>query len=390
LQKNIENFSYSKINIYNNCERKYDYIYNKKFPRKNKTFNSIRGHLLHDLIEHDIQGLSYIPEYDVQTSDVFTYEDFLNTLKEYKKISQNNIVKKLKELYLKFLENFKIENKLEFPNKNFNFIGFVDTLIINGNKIAIIDYKTGEIFEEYTQLEYYAVMASKIYKETEEYILTLSFISKNEEKIKIIKKEDLLKIEKNLIKKIEKILKTKKYRKNVTPLCNYCEYEDICLYNSKLDLIEEEIREIRDYLPSGLSSMKFYEGYLGSEYLILLNQTESETNIINNLENNFWKEIENKKMKKKDFFISVLNFYTYKDTKKLEDIYIKLFKKINLKFFKILKQKKIIINSKETLDYIKNLFKISNNEIYFEHNKIIKINDFYFYCIDFKFKNIYL
>src|SRR5574344_1375967 len=203
-----EQFSYSKINTYNICPRKYEFSYIDFYPRKGSSDVVLKGTLLHKMIELYINDKDYNIPYEKEFLSL-KEEDF-NAFKEgFEKIKEQPLIKQLKKMK--------------------------DSCEINvEKKLIIIDYKTGKVNQNFEQIEFYALVSSYLYPEVQDFLLVLSFVS-HEQDLKItLKKEDMFKIENKLIKYISNINNSIKFDKKVGPLCNYCDYKDECDKKYKL------------------------------------------------------------------------------------------------------------------------------------------------------------
>ena len=132
--------------------------------------------------------------------------------------------------------------RLEYP---FNFIlkngvkvfGKIDRIDAKGQGIEIIDYKTGEDNPKAEtahelQLAIYALAATRIKDDVlnrhpEDIALTLHFLNGNTKKTMNFKKEDLDKLEKELIEKIAEI-EASDFKCSGSVLCKNCEYKILC------------------------------------------------------------------------------------------------------------------------------------------------------------------
>jgi DNA helicase-2/ATP-dependent DNA helicase PcrA len=131
-----------------------------------------------------------------------------------------------------------IELPFSFMLKNsVKIFGKIDRVDKKGNGIEIIDYKTGENNPKAEkahklQLEIYALAATRvkdaIFNRTPEDItLTLHFLEGNSKKTMKFKKEDLDRLENDLITKITEI-ENSDFKCSGNVLCLNCEYKILC------------------------------------------------------------------------------------------------------------------------------------------------------------------
>ena len=367
-----EQFSYSKINTYNICPRKYEFSYIDFYPRKGSSDIVLKGTLLHKMIELYINDKDYNIPYEKEFL-ALKEEDF-NTFKEdFEKIKEQPLIKQLKKM--KDSCEINVEQKLTNVFENFIFSGNTDTLVKNEKKLIIIDYKTGKVNQNFEQLEFYALVSSYLYPEIQDFLLVLSFVS-HEQDLKItLKKEDMSKIENKLIKYISNINNSIKFDKKVGPLCNYCDYKDECDKKDKLNKILEDINYSKKFLPStNVVGPLVYNGYIGSNTIILndiYNENDFKTKrILSGDEGTFLSNIlEEYKIKLNHLFLLNYNFFVDKNYNEFEDV-LKSFNKEQFEqILDIIKPKNIIIFGED-------LYKKFTNLENFEHNTIKIFKDY--------------
>lgn len=367
-----EQFSYSKINTYNICPRKYEFSYIDFYPRKGSSDIVLKGTLLHKMIELYINDKDYDIPYEKEFLSL-KEEDFNAFKEDFEKIKEQPLIKQLKKM--KDSCEINVEQKLTNVFENFIFSGNTDTLVKNEKKLIIIDYKTGKVNQNFEQLEFYALVSSYLYPEVQDFLLVLSFVS-HEQDLKItLKKEDMFKIENKLIKYISNINNSIKFDKKVGPLCNYCDYKDECDKKDKLNKILEDINYSKKFLPStNVVGPLVYNGYIGSNTIILndiYNENDFKTKrILSSDEGTFLSNIlEEYKIKLNHLFLLNYNFFVDKNYNEFEDV-LKSFNKEQFEqILDIIKPKNIIIFGED-------LYKKFTNLENFEHNTIKIFKDY--------------
>ncbi len=367
-----EQFSYSKINTYNICPRKYEFSYIDFYPRKGSSDIVLKGTLLHKMIELYINDKDYDIPYEKEFLSL-KEEDFNAFKEDFEKIKEQPLIKQLKKM--KDSCEINVEQKLTNVFENFIFSGNTDTLVKNEKKLIIIDYKTGKVNQNFEQLEFYALVSSYLYPEVQDFLLVLSFVS-HEQDLKItLKKEDMFKIENKLIKYISNINNSIKFDKKVGPLCNYCDYKDECDKKDKLNKILEDINYSKKFLPStNVVGPLVYNGYIGSNTIILndiYNENDFKTKrILSGDEGTFLSNIlEEYKIKLNHLFLLNYNFFVDKNYNEFEDV-LKSFNKEQFEqILDIIKPKNIIIFGED-------LYKKFTNLENFEHNTIKIFKDY--------------
>lgn len=372
---NKESFSYSKINTFDNCQRKYEFSYLKKYPRSSNV-SSLKGTLLHKMIELYVKGLDYNIEYDGDFKKLPEIE-FNNFKKEFESIKEQSTIQALKGMYGKY-EVLDVENKVSNIFEDFVFSGVCDTFVKNENKIIIIDYKTGKPYRNFEQLEYYAYIYSLIYPEVENYMLILSYVMYEKDEILKIKKEDLLDVENKLLRKIDLINNTNIYNKNTTQLCNYCEYKKECMIKDQLDKVYMDIIDSKNILPNKIKGPLVWDGYVGSKIAILTSNLKKENYLENKIHfadekiliNNLFEEYN---IKYNELFLLNYDFYVDEDYNILNDN----FRDLNINQFNNILN---IINPKIIIIFGRNTYNKITNRDDFKHDS----------KIEFKGKTLYM
>jgi DNA helicase-2/ATP-dependent DNA helicase PcrA len=167
-------------------------------------------------------------------------EGYSNKKHEEERFAQ--AIRILKEYYKKEIKSkikpLELETPFSFVLKNgVKVFGKIDRIDKRGKGIEIIDYKTGinnpkaEKSHE-LQLKIYALAATRIKdnifnRRPEDITLTLHFLENNTKKTMNFKKEDLDKLEDDLIEKIKEIEKSD-FKCSKSVLCVNCEYKILC------------------------------------------------------------------------------------------------------------------------------------------------------------------
>lgn len=269
-----EIISATKISIYNQCPLKYKltyeigfsplyknykdwlrkksknsfvnyYDFNEKEIIKNideeiVTFNDYsarKGRIIHKVLENNIaENMLYNFIDNLIQNEFDIFEKSSIQLDELKK----DIIEDLKnfyssEIYKEIIsfDNYKNEFEIYSKEEDYYLYGIIDKLIINYDKIIIVDYKTDEINENnlstklqhyLTQLMFYAYLISKLYQQ-KTIELKLIFIKEPNKSInQVIGRNSILEFKKK-INEIVNNIRQNKFPPN-TNHCSECHFAD--------------------------------------------------------------------------------------------------------------------------------------------------------------------
>jgi len=257
-------FSYTQITAFLNCPYQYKFAHILKVPTKGKAVFSF-GKTLHNVLQKTFETIN--SRRGMNQGDLFgsteerSKEDGLITLDEILDLYKKNWIddwyetkkskeenyekgkKILKDFYNKYKDNWPNATLLE---KGFNFKiniggeyctvkGAMDRVDENGDKIKIVDYKTGQMpqngkleFNKKLQLLIYQMAARDIFRKEVE-SLSFYYLENNEEVEVLGSDKDLEKAREKIIDTIQGI-KSGEYPPQPGPLCKYCDYKEICEY----------------------------------------------------------------------------------------------------------------------------------------------------------------
>ena len=245
-------FSYSRVDCHTNCP----YQFKLRYIDKLKTYDDFDplspltlGNALHKGIETDVNT---------------AIQEYYNS---YPIITEKHIEEAIKLEYLipKVKELLPSDGKHEVKIETESFIGYIDYLYpVGDGTYGIIDFKYSNNIDKYLeskQLHVYKYYAEKILGIN---ISKLSFLfvpkiaprQKKTETIAQFRKRiiDTLNSKEILVKdvpyeesKVQAYLETtnqitnaKEYPKNITKLCDWCEFKEFCLNGNSLNIIKED------------------------------------------------------------------------------------------------------------------------------------------------------
>lgn len=247
-------WSFSKINTFKDCPRKFKYSYIDKIPAPwQDSLPTDRGKLIHLIFEHnrDIKEIRKQKEFkeiikrkllDKETIKTCfkVYDDFVDS-KDGKSLM--NSKRLYAELPLGLNHDLEIMpyNRQE-SNQDLFLRGYIDDVRVHKDLLFLIDWKSGKYKskenQDWSQLLYYAL---GMFSETdvEKIILIFAYVDHNMLNTKVIHRKNLERYKTALYSVTDKIENTQVFDKNENPLCLYCPYKIIC--DEDLDISEEDL-----------------------------------------------------------------------------------------------------------------------------------------------------
>jgi DNA helicase-2/ATP-dependent DNA helicase PcrA len=241
--------SYSQVNRYQECPKKYKYSYVYKIPTPQNralSFGSTIHNTLksfYDIHKRSIESLAGIQEKPTLKDLLKIYKESWISAgyesKEEEKERKKSGEKALKEFYKNLYKEGDIPVGLEegfsINIGGVSFVGKIDRIdLVNGGEkksVEIIDYKTGKVKDKATikkdlQLPLYAIAAEKVLGVR---VVKASYIFiEHGEKVEVdISPAKRTFAEEGLVKAVEKI-KENDFKPTPGFLCRYCDYNDIC------------------------------------------------------------------------------------------------------------------------------------------------------------------
>jgi len=239
-------FSFSRLNLFKNCPKAYRFKY---ILKKKETFSTIEQHLgkcVHKTLEYAYSEISNqgIPSKRsiIEKYNMAWDTPNLNSIKvvklyvsaDYYKLEGANMLSSYFDNILinDISETVELEKKFEIElNSNIGFRGIIDRISWSSNKVLrITDFKTGKrVGNPATdnQLKFYSLWAFDTFKENE---IEVCFEDLRNKKTKTAKisREQILQIEKDLIKDVKRVGAERYFKPKPSILCNWCGYNRIC------------------------------------------------------------------------------------------------------------------------------------------------------------------
>ncbi len=131
-------------------------------------------------------------------------------------------------------------------NKDVSISGKFDRIDkVNNNSLKIIDYKTGGRNNNEFQLYFYKLLAEVNFKNK---VSSVGFYYLNFGKSKEfdVLNVDNEKIKDKILKTVKRIKKTQKFLPKASPICNYCDFKEVCPAHKTSKEIKNKIKEVKN------------------------------------------------------------------------------------------------------------------------------------------------
>lgn len=216
-------YSYSKISIHNQCNRKFKYQYLDKAPKSKSDITPLlKGGAVHSILEnyptpstHKLAPkFQYIADKFIETDLGQKYLN-LESIREY---------------------NFGLTKQLapcKYSDKDALFKGSIDFITKIDDVLHLNDWKTGKLKEEkwqdFDQLMFYAIYFFMRYPTINKIVISYVYVEHEEHENKItLFRENLNNYVSTLLDLINAAETDTIFAKNITPLCDWCAFQEHC------------------------------------------------------------------------------------------------------------------------------------------------------------------
>ncbi len=246
-------FSPSKLSVYQNCPRRYQYRYVDKISRRRKTPETVVGVAVHSAFEElyalvtggkvpslpELQEI-YEREFETEWDESVVEKDARFVKTDWKKVGRDCV-----ELYYEGHKPFSadrtvaIEKRVGFPvtvdGREYRIEGFVDRLALAPDgAFEIVDYKTAkslpnqEHADEDWQLALYELAVRREWPDTKEVRLKWHYVRHGKTLVSVRDDAARAKLLVDLTALISKIKHDHEFPTKPSTLCDWCEYRDLC------------------------------------------------------------------------------------------------------------------------------------------------------------------
>ena len=246
-------FSPSKLSVYQNCPKRYQYRYVDKISRYRKTPETVVGVAVHSAFEelyglvtggkvptlpelHEIYEREFAGEWD----ETVVEKDARFAKDDWKKVGRDCV-----ELYYEGHKPFTadrtvaVEKRVGFPiavdGREYRIEGFVDRLALAPDgAFEIVDYKTAKTLpnqqhaDEDWQLALYELAIRREWPDTKEVRLKWHYVRHGKTLVSVRDEAARARLLAEVTELISKIKHDHEFPTKPSNLCDWCEYRDLC------------------------------------------------------------------------------------------------------------------------------------------------------------------
>jgi len=245
-------YSASKINTWKQCPRKFNYSYVQKIPREWESSYALdRGKLIHLILElnFDVAEIKKHREFGkIVKNKILTKEQIKDCFKVAKDFTESKAGKSLftrKQLFNELEMGLDLNMEITSYSEAAFLRGYIDVGFLDEktDTLLLTDYKTGKYKtkdqQDWSQLLWYSLgIFSKM--PFDKIMLVYAYVDHHKLNTRMVYRKDIEKYKKGLWDTIDPIEKDYNYQKKETPLCNWCNYQDHCIADTKFVGINEE------------------------------------------------------------------------------------------------------------------------------------------------------
>ena len=246
-------YSHSKLSTFEQCPLKYKYKYiDRIIPEIEKTIESHLGSVVHSTLEWIYKQVKENKTPLIEKIIEYYLENWQKNYKEGMLIVKKELTEKdYFNAGVEFLVDYYNENapfkdgtiecekKIEITldeGEEYKILGFIDRLVYNSEteEYEIHDYKTAnslpqkEKVDNDRQLALYAIAVKEIFGKEKEVRLIWHYLAHNKKIISKRTNEQLQQLKKDTLDLIKKIESSTEFPYVKSPLCDWCEYKNIC------------------------------------------------------------------------------------------------------------------------------------------------------------------
>ena len=243
-------YSNSKISTFEQCRMKYKFQYIDKIKVEiRNTIEAFMGDIVHQTLHKLYEDLKFQKVNSVEELHEFfdnvwdeSWDDNILIVKDYSANHYKSMGKTFIEDYYKHYKPFNHARTIGLETQDFLELNGSSKYHVRIDRLAsdsegnyyVCDYKTNsrmktqEDLDEDRQLAMYSLWVKQKFKDAKSVKLVWYFLAFDKEMVSERSDEKLEQLQREVERKITEIERTKDFPTNVTKLCDYCKYKEIC------------------------------------------------------------------------------------------------------------------------------------------------------------------
>lgn len=215
--------SYSRLSTFEQCAAKFDYLYVTRNVQDDGNEFTLFGNRVHEGMEligkAAVEGVSPpIADYPIE-------------LQPYVELVRRVAMQpgeKHFELRVAITQEFK---PCEWMAPDVWLRGILDVLVLNGSRAVVLDWKTGKVRDNPTQLQLFAALVFTLYPQVEEVRAAFVWLGHNQLTDSIFHRRDAWRLWEGLVarfRRVEDAVDLGVFKPRPSPLCRWCPAKRIC------------------------------------------------------------------------------------------------------------------------------------------------------------------
>ena len=248
-------YSYSKVSMFGQCPKKFEYQYIQKLPSIWKDSVALdRGKLIHLILEldRDINKIKVHEDFlKIKERNLLGSDGIKECFLTYDKVTKSKALEPIFNKTRLFAEmplglDYDL-NIMEYNPKDLNNLflrGYIDAAFVKPGKtedeedvLILVDWKSGKYKEPdnqtWDQLLWYSLgLFSKM--PFNKIILAYVYVDHEKMNLKTVYRSEIEKYKQALYNTVDEIETCTNFIKHESPLCDYCDHQEICVKDSQI------------------------------------------------------------------------------------------------------------------------------------------------------------
>lgn len=223
--------SFSRLNTFEQCQAKFDYMYVTKSVKDQGSSASEYGNRVHEALElHGRAAAAKDPGIAARLA-LDTTPERAQTLKQWGPLVERIAARPGTKLFEHQMAVNKDLQPVDWFAKDVWIRSIADVLIVDGDKAVCIDWKTGKVKDDPSQLQLFAAMVMWQYPEVQKVTTSFIWLAYNQTTDATYDRRYLGALW-NALKprfdRVQEVIELGVFKAKPSPLCNWCAAKTIC------------------------------------------------------------------------------------------------------------------------------------------------------------------